>query len=238
MPKITKRTVDAAAADPNGGTVFIWDETLKGFGLRVTQAGAKSYVLQYRTAGGRTRRATIGRHGSPWSPEEARAQAEGMLRGLAAGRDPLDEKAGAREALTIVQLVDLYLEEGPAEKPNKKTSSWKADASNLRRHVVPLLGKKLARDLTQAEIVKFQRDVAAGKTAMVEKTKARGKAVVEGGKGTAARTLAVLGAMLEFAAKPDRAIITSNPAKGVKPFKGGTKERFLTLRSSPSWATR
>src|SRR3984893_10938477 len=58
------------------------------------------------------------------------------------------------------------------------------------------------------------------------KTRKRGRAIVEGGRGTAARSLAVLGAMLQFAA--GRKLIAANPAKGVRLLKGEKKERFLT----------
>ena len=63
MPAITKRAVDAAM--PSGKDAFLWDDKLKGFGLKVTPAGVKVYLCQYRT-GGRgtpTKRVTIGRHG-------------------------------------------------------------------------------------------------------------------------------------------------------------------------------
>ncbi|CAK0750605.1 hypothetical protein WCLP8_2120004 [uncultured Gammaproteobacteria bacterium] len=85
----------------------------------------KSYVLNYRTAEGRERRFTIGKHGSPWTCDDARTKAVDLLRMVAEGRDPLMEKAEARAALTIKELAELYLSEGPAEKPNKKVSSWK-----------------------------------------------------------------------------------------------------------------
>lgn len=54
MPKITKQTLDALA--PNGADRFIWDEgdgALKGFGVRMSPAGVGSFLVQYRTAGGR-----------------------------------------------------------------------------------------------------------------------------------------------------------------------------------------
>jgi hypothetical protein len=80
MPAITKRAVDEAKPSEKGGKLkdaFVWDSgknALKGFGLKVTPAGAKVYIVQYRT-GGRgtpTKCVTIGRHGSPWTTETAR----------------------------------------------------------------------------------------------------------------------------------------------------------------------
>jgi hypothetical protein len=63
--KITKRTLDALQANAVAG--FLWDEDLKGFGLKVTTGGSASYVVQYRMGGreAKTRRYTIGSHGSP-----------------------------------------------------------------------------------------------------------------------------------------------------------------------------
>lgn len=69
MPKLTKRIVDATQPDPNGRQLLVWDDEVKGFALRVTPAGAKAYVLNYRTHAGRERRYTIGKHGSLWTCE-------------------------------------------------------------------------------------------------------------------------------------------------------------------------
>jgi integrase len=225
MSKLTKRTVDAER--PEEREKFLWDEDLPGFGLRVFPSGRKSYLVQYKLGGrgGRTRRMTLGLHGK-LTPEEARKRAAKLLGAVSDGADPAGERTDAKRALTVADLAELYLSEGPAEKPNKKASSWAADRSNIERHVQPLLGRKLLNTLTAADIAKFQADVAAGKNKADIKTRKRGRAIVEGGRGTAARSLAVLGAMLQFAA--GRKLIAANPAKGVRLLKGEKKERFLT----------
>ena len=225
MSKLTKRTVDAER--PEEREKFLWDEDLPGFGLRVFPSGRKSYVVQYKLGGrgGRTRRMALGLHGK-LTPEEARKRAAKLLAAVADGADPAGERADAKRALTVADLAELYLSEGPAEKPNKKVSSWQADRSNIERHIQPLLGRKLLNTLTTADIAKFQADVAAGKNKADIKTGKRGRAIVEGGRGTAARSLAVLGAMLQFAT--GRKLISVNPAKGVRLLKGEKKERFLT----------
>jgi integrase len=229
--KLTKRVIDALPADPPGGReCFVWDGgdgALKGFGVRIAPGGTKSYIVYYRTKEGRSRRLVIGRVGV-LTPDEARMLAGEKLKEVAKGGDPSAERHRVREAMTIAELGDLYLAEGPAAKPNKKASSWATDRSNIERHVKPLLGRKLAALLTHDDVVRFQRDVAAGKSKADIKTKKRGRAIVDGGPGTAARSLAVLGAMLEWAAHPDRRLIAANPAKGVKLLKGGKRERFLS----------
>jgi integrase len=226
MPKISKRVVDGAVSPTILDRAFIWDSEVRGFGLMVTARGTKTYVVQYRTPEGRSRRITIGRHGSPWTPEDARQKAIQMLRGVRQGFDPLDAKAEARAALTVAELADLYLREGPTAKPNKKSRSWETDRSCIERHIIPLNGSKIARSLTKLDVSRFQADVAAGKTAKDEKTGIRGRAIVRGGKGIAARSLAVLSAMLSFA--EDHGVVSSNAAKGVHPYRGRPRERFLT----------
>jgi integrase len=225
MARLTKRIVDAATVISSGAETFLWDADVKGFGVRVKPTGAKSFVLKYRV-GTKTRRYTISKVGSPYTVEEARQIAADTLRDIRAGHDPMQTKAAVREALTVAELADLYLAEGSADKPNKKASSWAADTSNIDRHIRPLLGRKVAKLLTQADIARFQSDVAVGKTSVDVKTKKRGRAIVRGGKGTAARSLAVLGAMLQFGV--GRGILRANPAKGVKLFHGEKKERFLS----------
>ena len=188
-------------------------------------SGTKTYLANYRVKG-RLRRQTIARHGVV-TPEQARDRARQILAQAADGKDPLAEKRAAAVAgTTMAQLAELYLKEGPGEKPNKKASSWAIDLSNIRRHITPLLGNRPVRDLTQADIARFQTDIAAGRSKADVKTKARGQAMVSGGRGTAARSLAVLGGMLEFAVK--RNVIRANPARGVPLFKLEPRERFLS----------
>ena len=96
--RITKRAVDAIPIPSGGKRAYLWDETLKGFGCMVTDEGAKSYLVQYRI-GGRgspTRRVTIGRHGSSWTPDTARSRAAELLEQVRRKVDPFNAQ---REAL-------------------------------------------------------------------------------------------------------------------------------------------
>ena len=96
--RLTKRVVDAAEL-PAAGVRFIWDSELRGFGLRVTVGGSKSYVLQYRMKGKPARRMTLGAHGSPWTTEGARKEAERRLIKIRQGIDPVEEERRIAEAL-------------------------------------------------------------------------------------------------------------------------------------------
>jgi integrase len=220
---LTKRTLDAAK--PAVNDYQMWDTKVRGLGVRVYPSGARGFILQYRNAAGRTRKIALGRYGV-LTVVKAREKATKLLGAILDGRDPSQDKRESRRAKTVGELADLYLREGSVEKPNKKLSSWETDRSNIDRHIRPLLGARLARGLTQLDVARFQSDVAAGKTAKDEKTGPRGRAIVKGGKGIASRVLSVLSAMMTFG--EGRGIVTSNPTKGVEPFRGRKTERFLT----------
>lgn len=218
MPKLTKTIVEAAT--PRAKQFTLWCSDLPGFGVYILPTGNRTYFVDYRNNAGIRRRLTIGRHGK-LTTEGARKLAISTMGEAVKGEDPAEERATRRKSLTVRELCERYLEAaesglimGKGNRP-KKPSTLYVDRGRIARHIIPLLGSKLVRDIGQADVNRFIRDVASGKTATVEKTeKKRGMAIVEGGKGTAARTAGLLGGILSFAVS--EGVITSNPAQGVK----------------------
>jgi len=94
MARINKRTVDTLKT-PEKRQALLWDSELRGFGVRITANGVKSYVLQYRNRFGKSRHLTIGRHG-PLTPEGARKRATALLGQIADGKDPLEARQHER----------------------------------------------------------------------------------------------------------------------------------------------
>ena len=223
MPKLTKRFVDALK--PVQQDTLYRDADLKGFALRAKPSGARTWLVQYRNSAGRTRKLALGKVGV-LTPDEARQRAVKALGRVADGEDPSATRHAQRADLTVAQLVERYLTEGRASKPAKKASSWASDASNLRRHALPLLGRKQLAALTTDDIQKFQRDVTEGKTSADEKTRKRGRAIVKGGPAAAARATVVLAAMLQWAV--EQKLRADNPGKGIKLNKPKRRERFLS----------
>ncbi len=219
MPKITKKLVDTLA--PSGRDGVLWDDELSGFGIRITAAGVKSYVVQYRIMG-RSRRMTIARHGV-MTPEEARKEAKLILADVARGLDPAEARDEQRRDLTVSELCDLYVSEGMT---TKKASTIASDKGKLERHIKPLLGKRLLRSITRADIERLQADIAAGKTAADIKGGFKSRSIVTGGRGTAARTLGLLSGVFQFAV--NRNLRPDNPVRGVKRFAEKKCERFLS----------
>lgn len=224
--KITKRTVDAVVT-PAEGEVRVWDTELKGFHLRAWSSGRKVYALRYRLGAGAPRTLTIGVHGSPWTPDTAREEADRALRDVKDGKDPAAAKKAAREAMTVAQLIDAYVTDGPATKPAKRASTWENDASNLNRHIRPLIGRKVANLVTKADAAKAIRDISEGRTAYEAKSeKKRGRIVVTGGAGVARRTRITAAAMFSWGV--EHGLVTANPFTSVKLATAPKRERFLS----------
>ena len=222
--KLTKRSVDAAAA-PESGETWLWDTELKGFFLRIRPSGRKVYAVRYRL-GPIQNTYTIGVHGSPWTPDEARDAAHAALALVRDGEDPSASKKEARKALTVGDLIDAYLTDGPATKPGKRQSTWDNDGSNLNRHIRPLLGRKIANAVSKAEAARAVQDITAGKTAADIKTGPRGRARITGGAGVARRTRITAAAMFSWGM--EHGLAKSNPFAAVKLAAAPVRERFLT----------
>jgi integrase len=101
------------------------------------------------------------------------------------------------------------------------------DQGRIERHIKPLLGHYKVAAVTREDVEQFMHDVAVGKTAGKTKTgKKRGLAHVRGGKGTASRTVGLLGAIFTYAVR--HRMRSDNPAHGVVRFADGRRERRLT----------
>jgi integrase len=229
VPKLSKRIVDAA--QPMDQDYVIWDDDLAGFGLRVFTSGKRSYILQYRALG-RSRRYTIGSHGV-WTPEMARNEARVQLGRIAQGDNPAEEKIIDRQAVTVKELCKMYLADldaglvlGKGGRP-KAPGTVVTDIGRINRHIIPLLGSRRLKDLVKADVNRMMKDIMLGKTRMSAKTKKlRGKAIVRGGPGTAARTVSLFGGMLTYAG--EHGLIDNNPAHGIRKPKYAVRQRRLS----------
>lgn len=205
-----------------------WDSDVTGFGVRC-QRRYKVFILKYRIFG-RARWFSIGKHGSPWTVEQARKEAKRLLGQVAAGVDPAEARDDAKGDLTVSELCDWYLRNGCDEK---KAATLKSDRGRISRHIKPVLGKLRVRQVLKGDVEKLLREVAAGSTATDEKTGVRGRAIVTGGKGVANKAIILLSAIMNFGVekglRPDNpAKYTRDPrGKGIKLYKNGSSERFL-----------
>lgn len=230
MPRITKRLVDALLPEL-GRDSFTWDTELKGFGVRMKPSGAASYILQYRTQGGATRRMVIGRMRT-LTPDEARTRARRLLLTIADGEDPSVERRAERNRITVADLCDQYLEAARngqvitgSGKP-KKPSTVKIDEGRVTRHIKPLLGAVQASRLTRGMVQAMVDAIAVGRTAKPHDKK-RGGAQVRGGAPCAASCCGLLGGIWTWAELREL-VRGDNPAHGVRTVGDVALDRVLT----------
>jgi integrase len=204
MSSILRGRVSKTAVDRLRPGETLRDTDLKGFGVR-RQHDAPSYFLQKKVHG-RLRWFTIGPHGSPWTPERARKEAQRILYGLSAGVDPHQQKVLERGKPTVREAAEQFMaSHGPKLKPRTREEYERL----LKLHVVPKLGTRLIADLNKGHIAQFH--------AQMEKTPAG-----------ANFTLAVLSRLMRWCEDIGYRPEQSNPCRGVKKYVVGKRERFLS----------
>src|SRR5215510_8922097 len=104
--RLTPASVRDAQADADADRTIFWDTKTPGFGLQVTAAGHKSFIIQYRSKG-RSRRMAID---GVLTLEAARKRARALLGEVAHDRDPLAERRTeiARERDTFQAIAESY----------------------------------------------------------------------------------------------------------------------------------
>ena len=209
LEKIIKRVVDAIPK-PATGKVYVFDADLKGFGVVVTSSGVRSYFVQYRSGvGGRNaakRRYTIGKHGSPWTPDTARTEAKRILGLVADGQDPAEEKQSVRhkEGTLIRDVFSIYLE----RYAKVRQKSWRETERVFCLDVLPRMGGKDIDEVGRVDIVNLIDDVS------------------DRGPIMANRTLAYVRKFFNWTV--ERGYIAASPCAGIKP-PGVAKERERSL---------
>lgn len=198
--RITKRVVDSLKPGE-----LVWDADVKGFGVRCQRA-AKVYLLKKRV-GGRQRWITIGRHGSPWTPETARREAQRFLGNIAGGADPAIAREADKRNPTVKQLVDAFMGEHVEAKRKASTAALYRDL--LNRLALPSMGKMRVTDITHADVARFHH--------RLKETPYQ-----------ANRTLAVLSSFFSWAERHGYRPRGSNPCHDVEPYKERKLERFLS----------
>ena len=208
--KLTEKLVRELTAPGNGNRI-VYDTEVRGFGARITAAGSRSFVLNYRI-NGRERRHTIGQF-PVWSVRTAREEAAKLKRDIDRGRDPVGEREEARSAPTVAELADRYLAEHAEAK--KKASSVEEDRRNLRSHVKPELGDLKVAGVTSEDIARLH--------SLMRRTPV-----------AANRTLSLLSKMFVLAETWKLRPQNTNPCRGIDRYPEHSRERLI----SPEELTR
>jgi integrase len=214
---------------PATGYVIYSDGEVDGFGLRVTAAGQKSFVLSYRPwRGHQQRRYTIGKYPDDYSATTARAKAIELRQGIREGKEPFAEQerraleaaeADARTK-TVKQLAAAYLERHVTRNLRTKTQRDYRDI--VTNHILPRLGPLRIGAVTRRDVAEMHAGLHATPY-------------------LANRVLAVTSAMFGWAKKDSSHEqewgVETNPSEGVERCHEEQRERWLSAEEMERFAT-
>lgn len=208
MARLTKRIVDEFKF-PTGATTaagkpiaqaFLWDTETRGFGVRMTRDGKRTFVVQGRV-NGKELRLTVGRYGIE-TVDQARDNAREHLRGMRMGIDPrVVAKERAAQSVTLRQVADAYLRDRPLKQSSKDT---------IERHVTTTFEAWL-----QKPVSSITRDAVTKRFNEIKNHGLRGNAPAP---AQANQGFTVLRALFNYAIreyrKPDGTpVLTDNPVE-------------------------
>jgi integrase len=206
--KLTDKLIEKLRP-PARGNQITYDSEVGGFGVRVTAAGAKSFILNYRTRSGRERRFTIGPAGEGgWKSGAARERAKDIKARIRseAGYDPLGEIEAERDAPTVEQLCKRFLKEHAAKKRPATRDSY---ARSIDRHILPALKHRKVGEIVYADVDGLHRKVTE-----------------EAGPYAANRVVATLSKAFNLAIRWQWC--TANPVRGVERNAEEKRKRYLS----------
>lgn len=194
--RITKTTLDKFTySRSNNSADYRWDETMRGFGVRIYPSGRKSFVVAYRTHAGTKRFLTIGDYGV-FTLAQAREIARQHLASARVGRDPQADKRARRAEMCFRELAERFLQF--AEERGKKTV--RHDRQRLRDHVLPAIGNMRLSEITLRQLHALQSQI-----------------VVKTSNSTANRCMALIKRILSLAVAWE--LLVQSPARNLKHLK-------------------
>lgn len=193
--RLTKTTVDALQAPTDRDQAFYRDGQLKGFAVRVTASGVKSFIVE-KLVNGKVRRMTIGRYGEI-TVEQARREAQKLLGKIATGIDPRPEQQAAQlQSLTLTEVFQDYTK---ARKDLKPKTLY--DYQNVLNRAFADWKNKPLLSITKDKVAKLHSNLGEAK-----------------GEAYANLAMRLLRALFNFAAgqyedAQGKSFITENPVK-------------------------
>jgi integrase len=190
---------------PEIGNKLYYDDAVKGFAARVTAAGGRAFILNYRRKlDGVEKRYTIGSF-PDWGTTAAREEARRLKRAIDGGADPVGEQEENRAAATMADLAARFERD---YLPRKRPSTQRVYRQQIRTEILPAFGKSKVRAISHSDVDSFHNRLSA-------------RAPTHGN-----RTLAVLSKMFSLSVRWGwRA---DNPCKGIERNQENKRHRYLT----------
>ena len=219
--RLTKNAVDKIIPPTEANQAFYRDDNLKGFALRITRNGIKSFVVE-KLINGKVRRITLGRYGE-LTTEQARKEAQKLLGKIATGIDPIAEKQS--DGLRTVTLKEVWRDYTKTRKSLKPKTLY--DYENLLRNAFEDWQTKPLLSITKDKVVKHHTTLGE-----------------ERGQAYANLAMRLLRALFNFAAgqyedSQGRSLVTENPVKRLSQtrawYRVERRQSFIKSHELAAW---
>lgn len=153
--KLTKSAVDAA--QPQDKAIELRDTVVPGFLCKITPAGRKVFMLQYRTNAGERRKPALGQYGE-LTVDQARTMAQEWLAEVRKGGDPSAAKNAARKAPTMREFCHTFMED--YSKQRNKPSTQRGYQGVIDRCIIPIMGRMKVQDVKRPDVAALMKRLA------------------------------------------------------------------------------
>jgi integrase len=201
MPNSQRIKIGIKAIEAMPPHSIIWDTAIVGFNVRRQNSNVVTFNVVYRTLEGTQRWQRLGRYGVVWTPDQARREAQRVLRARDLGEDPAGSRMALRTGMTVAELCDEY----SARDNGKKPGTIRSDNSRIKMHIKPKLGKFRVASITSEQVEDFMHSMK---------------------QGSAGRAVGLLRAIFSHAVK--RKLVAVNPVRGVEKPKDAKRNRRLS----------
>jgi len=150
VPSIGNRITYFAGATIQGA------KAPRGFGVRVTAAGARAFVLNYRLRG-REHRFTIGAY-PDWSALKAVREARSLRQRIDRGENPIEDRTPSPRTETVASILDDFVVQHVRNK-NQPLRSADEYESAFNRLVKPRIGKLGIYEVRRSHVIKMLDEI-------------------------------------------------------------------------------
>jgi integrase len=161
--KLSEETIKRLPAPAAGNSIAYFPgatiqgaKAPRGFGVRITAAGARAFILNYRLRG-REYRFTIGAW-PDWSALKAVREARHLRQRIDRGENPLDDRASSYDAITVASVLDDFLVRYVRNR-NQPLRSAAEYESAFTRLVKPRIGKLGIYEVRRSHVIKMLDEI-------------------------------------------------------------------------------
>jgi len=161
--KLSEETVKRLSVPTTGNRVVYFAGAIiqgakapRGFGVRVTAAGARAFVLNYRLRG-REHRFTIGAW-PDWSALKAVREARNLRQRVDRGENPIEDRIPFPKTATVASILDDFVAQHARNKHQPLRSADEYESA-FKRLVKPRIGKLGIYEVRRSHVIKMLDEI-------------------------------------------------------------------------------